>query len=171
MKWTDRYDRWIQASAGAYLMQYWGADAWVWWKAQLCAESQLDPAAQSPALAMGIAQFMAPTWRDMKRELSLPADATPFQPEHAIRAGAYYMGKLIRTWKAPRSIEDRRRLAQASYNAGSGNIIDAQRLAEAAADYDTIIAQLHRVTGDEHAAETRGYVERIERYYNELKAA
>jgi len=171
MKWTDRYDRDIRASAGAFLSA-WGADAGLWWKAELIAESALDPAAQSPAAAMGLAQFMAPTWRDVKVELNLPADATPFQPEHAIRAGAYYLGKLRRAWgKVERTEADRRRLAQASYNAGLGNIMKAQQLAGGAADYPSIIAQLHRVTGDANAAETRGYVQRIERIYNELSGA
>jgi soluble lytic murein transglycosylase-like protein len=167
MKWTHRYDSMIEDAAAEFL-QGWD---WLWWKAQLCAESQLDPAAQSPVGAMGIAQIMAPTWRDLRRDLRLPADATPFQPAHAIRAGAYYMGKLIRTWKAKRSDDDRRRLAQASYNAGPGNIIKAQARAAGAADYDSIIAQLHLVTGADHAAETRGYVARIERVFNELRAA
>lgn len=171
MRWTDRYDREIRAAAGA-LLSVWGADAWLWWKAELIAESCLEPGAQSPAGAMGLAQFMAPTWRDVKAELSLPADATPFQPEHAIRAGAYYLGKLRRAWaKVERSEADRRRLAQASYNAGLGNILKAQQLAGGAADYDSIIAQLHRVTGDDNAAETRNYVARIERYFNELRTA
>lgn len=170
-KWTDRYDRDIKASSAAFL-SCWGADAWLWWKAELIAESALDPAAKSPAGAMGLAQFMAPTWRDVKAELSLPADATPFQAEHAIRAGAYYLGKLRRAWaKVERTEADRRRLAQASYNAGLGNILKAQQLAGGAADYDSIIAQLHRVTGEKNAAETRGYVQRIERIYSELRAA
>lgn len=171
MKWTDRYDFRIKASAGAFLSA-WGSDAWLWWKAQLIAESNLDPAAQSPVGAMGLAQFMSPTWRDVKAELNLPADATPFQTDNAIRGGAYYMGKLRRAWaKVERSEDDRRRLAQASYNAGLGNILKAQQLAGGAADYDSIIAQLHRVTGADNAAETRGYVARIDRIYNELRGA
>lgn len=171
MKWTDRYDREIKAAAGAFL-SCWGADAWLWWKAELIAESCLEPGAQSPAGAMGLAQFMAPTWRDVKAELNLPADATPFNTGHAIRAGAYYLGKLRRAWaRVERPEADRRRLAQASYNAGLGNIIKAQQLAGGAADYDSIIAQLHRVTGADNAAETRNYVQRIERYYNDLRSA
>lgn len=164
MKWTDRYDAKIRSCSGAFLP--WD---WLWLKSQYIAESDLDPGAQSPAGAMGLAQFMRPTWDDVKRELNLPADATPFQTDHAIRAGAYYMGKLRRAWlKVERTEDDRRRLAQASYNAGIGNVLKAQQLAGNASDYASIIAQLHRVTGDAHAAETRGYVARIERIYNEL---
>lgn len=172
MKWTDRYDRWIQISAGAFLMQFWGADAWIWWKAQLCAESRLDPDAKSPAKAMGIAQIMPDTWKDIVSRLGgIPKGATPFDPEHAIRGGAWYMAQMILQWKSKRSDEDRRRLAQASYNAGLGNILAAQKRAKGATDYASIIAQLHHVTGEDNAAETRGYVERIERYYNDLRAA
>ena len=172
MKWTNRFDPLIKARAGAFLKQAWGDDAWLWWKAELIAESDLDPGAQSPVGAMGLAQFMPDTWREAKSDLNLPADATPFQPEHAIRAGAYYLAKLRRIWlKVDRSEDDRRKLAQASYNAGAGNIIKAQAKAGGAADYDSIIAKLHLVTGADHAAETRNYVARIDRVYNELRAA
>ena len=172
MKWTDRYDGLIRSAAGAFLRSAWGADAWLWWKAELIAESDLDPGAQSPAGAMGLAQFMPKTWMEAKTDLNLPADATPFMPEHTIRAGAYYLAKMQRIWlKVDRTEADRRKLAQASYNAGAGNIIAAQREAGGAADYDSIIAQLHLVTGADHAAETRGYVARIERVFNELRAA
>jgi soluble lytic murein transglycosylase-like protein len=171
MKWPTIYDAKIKSSAGAFL-SFWGPEAWLWWKSQLIAESNLDPAAQSPAGAMGLAQFMRPTWDDVRAELNLPADATPFQTDHAIRAGAYYMGKLRRAWsKVERSEDDRRRLAQSSYNAGLGNILKAQQLAGGKPDYDSIIAKLHLVTGADHAAETRGYVARIERIYNELRPA
>ena len=81
------------------------------------------------------------------------------------------MGTLRRQWRAERSEDDRRRLAQASYNAGLGNMLQAQILAKGAADYASIAAQLHRVTGADHAKETRDYVARIERIYNELRPA
>jgi membrane-bound lytic murein transglycosylase F len=170
MKWTDRYDRDIKASAGAFLAQFWGLDARLWWKAELCAESRLDPDAQSPAGAQGIAQIMPATWRDIVGRLGgFPPGATPFQPEHAIRGGAWYLSRLVLQWKSPRSDVDRRRLAQATYNAGLRNLLDAQKLAGGAADYGSIIAQLPAVTGEKNAAETRSYVERIERIYNELR--
>jgi soluble lytic murein transglycosylase-like protein len=171
MKYTDRYDTLIRTSAGAFLRQYWGPDAWLWWKSELIAESALDPGAQSPVGAMGLAQFMPATWSEAKAELNLPADATPFVPHYAIRAGAYYLGKLRNAWaKVDRTESDRRRLAQASYNAGLGNIIKAQKAAKGAADYDTIIESLHKITGA-NSTETIEYVARIQRIYNELSGA
>lgn len=170
MSYTDRYDRDIRIQAGAFL-QAWGDSAWLWLKAQLIAESDLDPAAQSKAGAMGIAQFMPGTWRDAKAALRLPPDATPFQAAHAIRVAAWYMGNLRAQWRSERSEVDRRRLAQASYNAGLGNILNAQRAARGAVDYAGIIAQLHTITGDANAAETREYVRRIQRIYQQLSGA
>lgn len=170
MKWTDRYDALIRDSAGAHLSQFWGADAWLWWKAELCAESGLDAAAQSPAGALGIAQIMPATWKDIVDRLGgFPPGASPFQPQHAIRGGAWYLSQLVLQWKAPRSVEDRRWLAQASYNAGLRNMLDAQKLANGATDYSSISEQLHRVTGEKNATETRVYVARIQRIYNELR--
>lgn len=167
MSWTTEYDREIQIQAGAFLP--WN---WMWLKAQLIAESDLNPNAVSPVGAKGLPQFMDPTWLDMQRELNLPICATPFQPEYAIRAAAYYMSKLRLQWaKVDRKENERRALAQASYNAGLGNILKAQKLANGAPGYNEIIAQLHKVTGEKNAAETRGYVERIGRIYTQLSTA
>lgn len=164
MKYTDRYDRLIEVNSKAFLP--WN---WLWLKSQFIAESRLDPKAVSPVGAKGIPQFMDPTWADMVRQLNLPKTATPFDPEHSIRAGAYYMGQLRNQWlKVERPENERRALAQACYNAGLGNILKAQRLAKGASDYNTIISRLHDVTGDKNADETRTYVQRIGRIYLEL---
>lgn len=167
MKYTDRYDRLIEVNAKAFLP--WN---WLWLKAQLIAESNLNPKAVSPVGAKGLPQFMDPTWADMQRQLSIPPEATAFQPEYAIRAAAYYMGQLRNQWaKVDRKENERRALAQACYNAGLGNILKAQRLAKGAPGYKDIISQLHHVTGDKNADETRTYVERIGRIYLELSGS
>jgi soluble lytic murein transglycosylase-like protein len=148
---------------------------WLWGKAQLIAESGLNPHAQSPVGAIGIAQFMPDTWDvDVRQHFGWDRDeAEPTDPEYAIPAYAWYMRQLWDRWTARRTPGDRLKLAQASYNAGFGNIAAAQRWARAGAlsppnDYDSIIAALPHITGRDNALETITYVQRIERIYNEL---
>lgn len=160
------FDHLIKISAASYLP---GTD-WRLLKAQLMQESGLRTDAKSSAGAEGIAQFMSPTWSDMKpilrKELGI-LDASPFNPSHAIPACAIYMRKMWDTWTSPRPELDRYCLALASYNAGTGNILKAQKLGNGANDYASIITQLHRVTGPSNAHETRTYVEKIFSYWGQ----
>lgn len=160
-KMPDTYDTLIRKTAPQFL---YGVD-WRLIKAQLWQESRLDPNAVSPVGALGIAQFMPATWGDMKQQMTMPEDASAFDPEHAIPAMCFYMDYLHNKWYAWREPSDRYALTLASYNAGIGNIFNAQKLANGANDYATIIAQLHRVTGEKNATETRGYVSRIFGYF------
>jgi soluble lytic murein transglycosylase-like protein len=157
------YDGMIKLSAERFLLDV----DWRLVKAQLFQESRLNPTAVSPVGAQGLAQFMPKTWSDMKRELRMHAEASPFEPTYAIPALCHYMAKLHNQWTAKREDADRYALALASYNAGLGNIIRAQKLAGNANEYHQIIAQLHRVTGDKNARETRTYVEKIFGYFVE----
>lgn len=129
-------------------------------KAQLCAESNLNPNATSPVGAMGIAQFMPATWEQMRFQLEMPVSASAYSHIYAIPACAYYMSELTKKWHSPRPEADRYCLALASYNAGMGNILKAQKLADMATDYHSIITRLPDVTG-ENATETIEYVKRI----------
>lgn len=156
---TDRYDDEIKKAAELFLP---GWD-WRWLKAQYYQESRLNPMAVSPAGARGIAQIMPGTWRDEAPRLGY-AGLSPHVAGPAILVGARYMAKQRRTWSAKRHEDDRRRLAQASYNAGAGNIIKAQRLCDGARHWPEISACLPHVTG-RNAAETITYVQRIERWY------
>ena len=136
-------------------------------------ESRFRPDATGPVTrrgqrAQGIAQFMPPTWDDVRAALAFPAHATPFDPAYAIKGAAWYLGLLRRQWRSPRAEDDRRRLVQASYNAGLGNVVKAQKRAGGATAYESIAARLHDVTGADHARETRAYVDRIERIHREL---
>lgn len=137
------------------------------WKAQLYQESRLDPLAVSPVGAAGLAQFMPGTWAQITREMRL-GNVSPAS-EVAIDAGAYYMRKLRRSWSAPRPAEDRQRLAQASYNAGLGNILEAQERCGGPPGWREISACLPAVTG-RHAQETLTYVERIAKWRMLLEA-
>lgn len=171
MTYPDRYDAAIQHNMQVYLSDV----DWRWGKAQLIAESNLNPNAESPVGALGLAQFMRDTWDlDVCQHFGWDPDECFRTDEgYAIPAFAWYMRRLWDAWKAPRPVLDRLRLTQASYNAGLGSVIRAQRLARATGsmpapnDYASIIAALPQVTGG-HAQETIGYVERIAAIYERL---
>jgi membrane-bound lytic murein transglycosylase MltF len=142
---------------------------WRWAPAQLWQESAWKPDASNPSGALGIAQFMPDTWGDMIEQLDFPADALRTDPQYAIPAYAHYMAQLRGVWThVNRPEDDRRRLAMAAYNAGTGHIVKAQRLANNASDYATIVAQLARVTGLANAHQTTDYVIKIEQWFKQL---
>jgi len=141
---------------------------WLILKAQLIQESGLNPMAVSPVGAMGLAQFMPDTWADYVVKYPIP-NTSVFNAHASIYCCANYMADLLKGWKAERSEEDRYKLALASYNAGFGNILAAQRLAHGVADYNSIIAKLPMVTGSKNAKETTTYVRKIFEYYHLLK--
>ena len=148
----DDYDSEFQDAAELWLPV--GID-WRLLKAQCWQESRLDPLAVSPVGAMGLCQFMPGTWRDMQARDD--QFVSPWIPEQSIMAAAAYMHQLNRFWSAPRPAMDRYALALASYNAGAGHLVKAQRLAGGANLYAPIIAKLPEVTGH-HSKETTGYV-------------
>ena len=76
--------------------------------AQIYAESNFNPFAQSPAGAQGIAQFMPGTAQSMGL-------GNPFDPEQAIDAKAHLMRDLLRRFGSVP-------LALAAYNAGAGAV-------------------------------------------------
>lgn len=152
-----RYDGAIQYWVNQYLPD---SVDWRLYKAQLYQESLFDPKAVSHAGACGLAQFMPATWQELCHTLSYPVDASPFDPDLSIRAGAWYMAKMRAIWRAPRPEFDRHSLALASYNAGGGNLIAAQKCCGGKTDYKEIVACLGNVTG-QHATETSGYVQRV----------
>ena len=155
----DQYDKEIKKAAQQYLP---GVN-WRLLKAQLYQESRLDPQAESPAGAEGIAQFMPATWKEVSRKIGR-REAAPQAVEPAVLASAYYMATLRRSWYSRRSDVDRHSLAMASYNAGLGNLVKAQRLSGMRVRYKEIVEYLPRVTG-RHSEETVTYVERIWQYY------
>lgn len=164
MTYTRIYDALIQ--------RYWTIPmSWEFAKAQLIAESDLDPEAVSPAGAQGLAQLMPETFSDMATQLNFPSTATPFMPTYAIPAYARYMQQVFDKWTMPRPMLDRFQLTLASYNAGLGNIVRAQQWAQMAPDYLSIIAKLDAVTGIKNAEQTRGYVTRIGAIYLDLTSA
>lgn len=161
----DKYDRQIESAVAKWWPAYPFASAW---KAQLYQESRLDPSAVSPVGAAGLAQFMPGTWAQISRELRLPPGLSPHHA-WAIEAGAYYMAKLRSQWSAPRPALDRHQLAQASYNAGLGHLLSAQRKCGGPPGYEAIVACLPQITG-KHSAETIGYVKAIAKWRRLIEA-
>lgn len=92
---------------------------------------------------------------------------SPHLAGHSIRAGAYYMARLARGWSSKRPVLDRWDLARASYNAGFGNLLKAQKAAGGAVLYADIIRALPQVTGH-HSRETTTYVELIHKWYRRM---
>ncbi|MFT7565833.1 MAG: soluble lytic murein transglycosylase-like protein [Pseudoalteromonas distincta] len=161
--WPDKYDYQIIKATKQFMP---GVD-WRLYKAQLAQESALRPDAVSPAGAKGIAQFMPATWQEVSDQLSLAG--TPFEPHLAIPAGAYYMSKLRSGWNWQRPEQDKYNLALASYNAGFGNLLKAQKRCNNAILYVDIIDCLPDIT-KHHANETINYVISIRRYHLIIKA-
>ena len=140
---------------------------WYWAKAQLLAESALDPNAVSPVGAKGLGQFMPLTWKDMQRELGF--NGSEYTPTLSIQAHAYYMKKLRAQFKAPRPEKDRHSLALASYNAGLGNVLKAQKKGGGSVLYAPMIQALPAITGEKNSRETTLYVQRIWKYTDHYK--
>ena len=162
------YDATIRQAVQTYLPDVEAAHGWQVLKAQYWQESRLDPGAVSPVGAAGIAQFMPGTWSDMRRAMGWGA-LSPHLVEPSILAGAAYMARLRSSWSAPRPEWDRHSLALASYNAGFGHLLTAQRRCGGPNRYAAIAACLPDVTGH-HSEETLTYVQRIWRYHAQMAA-
>lgn len=106
---------------------------------------------------------MPGTWAQISRELGI-SNESPHSIKFAIEAGAYYMWKLRKSWSNPRPAGDRQKLAQASYNAGLGHILNAQKRCDNATLYLDIIKCLPQITG-KHSEETITYIIRIQYWY------
>jgi soluble lytic murein transglycosylase-like protein len=165
---NDRFDEDIRRAVNLYLP---GQD-WRWWKAQLAAESRLDPNARSPVGAEGIAQFMRGTWAEVLPAIGLDPKVVPRSTASvAIEAGAVYMARLWRQWTGWTGTkgQDAYEASIAGYNAGSGHVLKAWRACNRPRPWDAIAVCLPQITG-RHSVETRGYVVRIRSYYRALVA-
>ena len=92
--------------------------------AQMWQESNFNPKAVSPVGAQGLLQVMPRTGEDMGFPPPL------FDPEKNLKAGVKYMGWVRNRFKDPLPVNDELWFTLASYNAGLGHLLDAQRLAE-----------------------------------------
>ena len=160
----DIYDANIQRFHKEYNLPF----DWTLLKAQLFQESGLNPEACSPVGAKGLAQFMPDTWDEYTIKCGLPAKTSRTDAVASIQCCAAYMRALITQWKSKRTEVDRYNLALASYNAGLGNLLKAQKMVHGANDYATIISALKFVTGNDNALQTTDYVVKINEFHRLL---
>ncbi len=164
---TGRYDEIFRK----YTRTYFGRMSWKWFKAQSIQESSLQPQAKSSAGAMGLMQLMPATFQEIRKEVGLPN--APYDPSANIHAGIRYNLKCYNVWTEDRSSGEILKLMFASYNAGPGNIIRAQKVVRSGrlcdgTRWDCIRRGLPQVTGS-HSKETIQYVANVEHYYNLLR--
>ena len=159
----DKYDWQFKRAVTDYspFMEY------RWLKAQCYQESRLEWDAESPVGALGLCQIMPVTWKEITKSLNWPQWVSPLFPSLSIKAAAYYDAKLYSKWTTQRPYLDKLNLMFASYNAGFGNILEAQKKCNNAVLYSEIIQCLELVTGH-YSKETITYVERINNYYKML---
>lgn len=156
-----------------YAERYFEDLDWRWLQAVAQVESGMDPQAVSSAGAQGLMQVMPATWFEIKSALNAE-HFDPFNPEHNILAGTYYISKMYELWDRIPDKRERMRFALASYNAGYGSIVSARRsTARSSADrravykWSRVSAQLRRITGIKNAKQTREYVKKVEEAYAE----
>jgi membrane-bound lytic murein transglycosylase F len=163
-----RYDRYFSK----YSKRYFGPGFdWRYFKAQAVAESRLQPKAKSHVGASGIMQIMPRTFKEITRKNTYIRGSRE-QPRWNIAAGIYYNRTLWKIWKAERSFQDRLDFMFGSYNAGRGNIIKAQKIAEKKGLnpnlWRSVTQTLPEITC-KRSAETIGYVRKINKIKGVLK--
>jgi soluble lytic murein transglycosylase-like protein len=124
-------------------------------------ESRFDPRAVSRSNALGLAQLLPGTARDVARALheSFSADSLLFEPDRALRYGAFYLHQLIERFEGAIPV------ALTAYNAGPGRV---------RADWRLLVERGGWALYGEMAAnaDTQDYVRRILGYrqaYRDLK--
>ena len=136
---------------------------WRYFKAQAVAESNLRPAATSPAGAVGVMQIMPRTYEEIRNK-NPGITGSAEQPRWNIAAGIWYDRQNFVVWTERRPLLDKIKFMFGSYNAGRAAILLAQRVA--AGDgldgtlWSAIEQGLPRVTG-RSSGETLRYVDRI----------
>ena len=167
-KLTSKYDPYFRK----YSKRYFGAAFdWRLFKAQGVAESELNPRAVSAVGARGLMQVMPATFAYIARSQSsfTSVDA----PEWNIAAGILYDRDLWRRWEPAVAEGECFRFTFASYNAGDGTISRAANIARAAQLDPTKWTSVERVAPNVKRwrhEETLGYVRKIERTYEALRA-
>ncbi len=144
---------------------------WHFFKAQAVAESGLDTSAKSGVGAVGLMQIMPRTFEEIQAKN--PAIKGNWRhPRWNIAAGIYYDRTLWNLWKAERPRQDRINFMFGSYNAGKGNILKAQKVAEKRGLspnlWESIVSALPKITG-KGSRETISYVKKIEHVKGVLK--
>ena len=119
---ADRYDQTFRK----YSKRYFGVGFdWREFKAQAMAESEMNPNAKSWVGARGLMQLMPSTYKDISSRAA--GFGSIDDPEWNIAAGVMHDRSLWRRWERDSIDADRRQFMFASYNAGEGAIMNAQR--------------------------------------------
>jgi soluble lytic murein transglycosylase len=120
-------------------------------------ESRFNPRARSSSGALGLAQLMPATARQVAASLKLPSvgEKTLLQPAENVRLGAAYLGQLVKRFGGNTAY------AVAAYNAGPAAVERWQK-ALPQADIDEWV---EHITFDE----TRDYVKKVLGSYNAYK--
>jgi len=164
----EKFDRYFSK----YSKRFFGPGFdWQYFKAQAVAESGLVAAARSGVGAVGLMQIMPRTFDEIKAK-NPAIKGHRLQPRWNIAAGIYYDRSLWKLWKSERPLQDRINFMFGSYNAGKGNILKAQKVAEKRDLnpnlWESIVPALPEVTG-KRSHETILYVEKIEHVKGVLK--
>jgi len=116
-------------------------------------------------------QVMPRTYKEIQAK-NPALKGSRLQPRWNIAAGIYYDRTLWNLWKADRPRQDRINFMFGSYNAGKGNILKAQKVAEKRRLnpnlWQSIESALPEITG-KRSRETISYIEKIEHVKGVLK--
>jgi soluble lytic murein transglycosylase-like protein len=156
---VDRYD----ATFRKYSKRYFGVGYdWRVFKAQAMAESEMNPDARSWVGARGLMQLMPSTFKEIQSRSATFGSID--DPEWNIAAGIMHDRGLWRRWERDSIDVDRREFMFASYNAGEGTIMNAQRACVAKAldqrSWSSVEAVAPNVPRWRYR-ETLGYVRKI----------
>lgn len=136
---------------------------WTIFKAQAVAESRLIETAESHVGAKGVMQIMPRTFDEILKK-NPTIKGTPEQPRWNIAAGIWYDKSIWELFKAERPLQDRIDFMFGSFNAGKGNILQAQKKSQKRGFnpnlWESIEKTLPEVTG-QHSRETLDYVKKI----------
>ena len=165
---VDRYDDTFRK----YSKRYFGVGFdWRIFKAQAMAESEMNPNARSWVGARGLMQLMPSTYAAIQSRA--PSFGSIDDPEWNIAAGIAHNRGLWRRWERDSIHTDRREFMFASYNAGEGTILNAQRACVAKSldrrawkSVETVAPEVPRW----RYRETLGYVRKIRAGIEKLDA-
>ena len=160
----ERYDEIIRKA----VKRYWSVERrayWCWLKAVAWTESSFRASASGDdGDSLGLFQVRSSTWEEWAERIEMP-QARATEAKSAARVAAAYMEHLGDKWIWARPVESTITLASASYNAGFGNVLKAQRVADMAKHWNTGIRDaMPQVTG-RNATITQHYISRIRERY------
>jgi len=123
--WTNKYDEHFRK----YSKRFFGVGFdWKWFKAQAIAESSLRDDVKSWVGAKGIMQIIPRTFTEIQEKN--PSFININEPRWNIAAGIYYDNQQYLRWRDISASDDRLSFMFASYNAGRGTILSAQKVSK-----------------------------------------